>query len=90
MEKKAELLYNNRKTDGGRPNEDQRYIRAVNACAGKVELMTAEGDCLNLKSRLCQYIALTQMFEDRRVEGIELVVSEPGDLGKLLPYIDAE
>ncbi len=52
--------------------------------------MTAEGDCLNLKSRLCQYIALTQMFEDKRVEGIELVLSEPCDLNKLLPYIDAE
>lgn len=96
MEKKPELLYNNRKTYGGRPNEDQRYIgacklfKAVNTCAGRVELMTAEGDCLNLKSRLCQYIALTQMFEDKRVEGIELVLSEPCDLNKLLPYIDAE
>ena len=71
-------------------SEPASFFRAVNACAGKVELMTAEGDCLNLKSRLCQYIALTQMFEDRRVEGIELMVSEPGDLDKLLPYIDAE
>lgn len=71
-------------------SEPTSFFKAVNACAGKVELVTAEGDCLNLKSRLCQYIALTQMFEDKRVEGIELMVSEPGDLDKLLPYIDAE
>ena len=66
-------------------SEPASFFKAVNTCAGRVELMTAEGDCLNLKSRLCQYIALTQMFEDKRVEGIE-----PCDLNKLLPYIDAE
>ena len=71
-------------------SEPASFFKAVNTCAGRVELMTAEGDCLNLKSRLCQYIALTQMFEDKRVEGIELVLSEPCDLNKLLPYIDAE
>ena len=75
-------------------SEPASFFKAVNTCAGRVELMNAEGDCLNLKSRLCQYIALTQMFEDKRVEGIEegieLVLSEPCDLNKLLPYIDAE
>ena len=71
-------------------SEPASFFKAVNTCAGRVELMTAEGDCLNLKARLCQYIALTQMFEDKRVEGIELVLSEPCDLNKLLPYIDAE
>lgn len=71
-------------------SEPASFFKAVNACAGRVELLTAEGDRLNLKSRLCQYIALTQMFEDKRVEGIELSVSEPRDLEKLLPYIDAE
>ena len=71
-------------------SEPASFFKAVNTCAGRVELMTAEGDCRNLKSRLCQYIALTQMFEDKRVEGIELVLSEPCDLNKLLPYIDAE
>jgi len=65
-------------------SEPASFFKAVNTCAGRVELMTAEGDCLNLKSRLCQYIALTQMFEDKRVEGIELVLSEPCDLNKLL------
>ena len=63
-------------------SEPASFFKAVNTCAGRVEL--------NLKSRLCQYIALTQMFEDKRVEGIELVLSEPCDLNKLLPYIDAE
>ena len=43
-------------------SEPTRFFEAVNSCAGRVELLSSEGDCLNLKSRLCQYIALTQEF----------------------------
>lgn len=71
-------------------SEPARFFDAVNSCAGKVELLTVEGDCLNLKSRLCQYIALTQVFEDKRIEGIELAISDPQDLSLLLPYIITE
>lgn len=71
-------------------SEPTRFFEAVNSCAGRVELLSAEGDCLNLKSRLCQYIALTQIFEDKRIEGIELAISDPKDLSLLLPYIITE
>ncbi|MBQ4610475.1 MAG: polya polymerase [Clostridia bacterium] len=71
-------------------SEPTRFFEAVNNCAGRVELLSAEGDCLNLKSRLCQYIALTQVFEDKRIEGIELAISNPSDLSLLLPYIITE
>ena len=71
-------------------SEPTRFFDAVNSCAGRVELLSAEGDCLNLKSRLCQYIALTQVFEDKRIEGIELAISDPSDLSLLLPYIITE
>ncbi len=71
-------------------SEPARFFDAVNSCAGRVELLSAEGDCLNLKSRLCQYIALTQVFEDQRIEGIELAISNPDDLHLLLPYIVTE
>ena len=42
--------------------EPTRFFSAVNQCKGRVELTTTEGDKLNLKSTLCQYIALTQML----------------------------
>ena len=70
--------------------EPVRFFETVNTCRGKVELVTSEGDCLNLKSRLCQYIALTQMFHDRRIDGIELVLSVPEDAEKLRPYVLVE
>ena len=68
-------------------SEARGFFDAVKDCAGSVELVTSEGDRLNLRSTLCQYIALTQMFQEKRVDGIELVLSEPADAEKLLPYI---
>lgn len=67
--------------------ETRRFFAAVNQCRGSVELLTAEGDRLNLKSTLCQYIALTQMFQDKNVEGLELVLSDPEEYALLAPYL---
>jgi len=67
--------------------EPTKFFDAVAKCNGRVELLTAEGDRLNLKSKLCQYIALTQMFEEKRVEGMELAISDPGDIAALCPYL---
>ena len=54
--------------------EPNKFFSAVSECRGRVELVTGEGDRLNLKSTLCQYIALTQMFQDGQIEGVELPV----------------
>ena len=70
--------------------EPNRFFRAVNECRGRVELLTGEGDRLNLKSALCQYIALTQMFQDGQIEGVELCLSDPEDFAMLDPYIVKE
>jgi len=67
--------------------EPQAFFAAVNTCVGQVELLTGEGDRLNLRSTLCQYIALTQMFQDPRMESARLVLSEPSDLEKLRPFL---
>lgn len=70
--------------------EPKRFFETVNTCHGHVELLTAEGDRLNLKSTLCQYIALTQMFQDGRVEGVELSLSDPSDLERLIEFLVTE
>mgnify|MGYP000315174958 CR=1 FL=1 len=64
-----------------------RFFEAVNRTRGSVELVTGEGDRLNLKSRLCQYIALTQMFTDGKVEAVEIILSEPEDLAIIRPFL---
>lgn len=65
----------------------QLFFEAVGQCKGRVELVTSEGDRLNLKSKLCQYIALTQMFQEAHIDDIEIVMSEPDDAELLQSYL---
>lgn len=65
----------------------QRFFEVVGECKGRVELVTDEGDKLNLKSKLSQYVALTQMFKDACIDNVELIVSDPEDIGRLLDFL---
>lgn len=67
--------------------EPSRFFSAVSQCNGRVELLTGEGDRLNLKSSLCQYIALTQMFQDKKIGGVDLCLSDPLDYAILAEFI---
>ena len=37
------------------------FFDVVNECKGTVELVTADGDVLNLKSKLCQFVSMSSM-----------------------------
>lgn len=63
------------------------FFQTVDKCSGRVELLTKQGDRLNLKSKLCQYISLTGMFSDPTIEEMELLVSEPKDMSLLIQYL---
>ncbi len=63
------------------------FFKTVDKCKGRVELLTKQGDRLNLKSKLSQYVSLTGMFSDPTIEEIELLVSEPEDTVLLLEYL---
>lgn len=65
----------------------ERFFETVDKCSGRVELLTKQGDRLNLKSKLSQYVSLTGMFNDPMIEEIELLVSEPEDIQKLLEFL---
>ncbi len=63
------------------------FFETIDKCEGRIELLTKQGDRLNLKSKLCQYISLTGMFSDPKIEEMELLVSEPEDVTLLLQYL---
>ncbi len=67
--------------------EPAKFFEELTHCKGTIELVTSEGDRLNLKSKLCQYIALTQMFKDASIDELDLIVSEPEDMAMLLDYL---
>lgn len=35
-----------------------KFFQVIDSCKGRVELVTGEGDRLNLKSKLSQYVSL--------------------------------
>ena len=67
--------------------EPAEFFEKVLDCTGSVELYTSEGDVLNLKSKLCQYIALTQMFDEGIVGDFDLLLSDIEDLDKIKHYL---
>ena len=62
------------------------FFDVVRKCKGKVMLVTEDGDQLNLKSKFCQYIALTQMFTEAKIGELDLLVSEPDDAALLFDF----
>ena len=43
------------------------FIKAIDNCKGDVYLETADGDVLNLKSKLCQMIGLSTILKNTEV-----------------------
>lgn len=65
----------------------QEFFKVVDSCIGRVELLTGEGDRLNLKSKLCQYISMTQLFSQSEELHLEVIASEEEDLQKICRYL---
>jgi len=64
-----------------------QFFSVVDKCKGKVELVTGEGDRLNLKSKLSQYVSMANIFSDGTIKELELVAYEPEDIDKLVNYM---
>ena len=54
----------------------QEFFKIIDSCKGRVELLTGEGDRLNLKSKLCQYLSMGQIFSRQDELHLKIVASE--------------
>ena len=68
-------------------NDIEKFFSVVDACEGKVELVTGEGDRLNLKSKLSQYVSMANIFSDGTIEELEIVAYEPADIDRLVNFM---
>ena len=59
-----------------------KFFEVVDSCKGKVELVTGEGDRLNLKSKLSQYVSLANIFSNGEIPELEIVAYEKEDIDK--------
>ena len=68
-------------------NDIDKFFAVVDSCKGKIELVTNEGDRLNLKSKLSQYVSLANIFSDGTIAELEIVAYEPEDIDKLVSFM---
>ena len=63
-----------------------KFFEVVDSCKGRVELVTGEGDRLNLKSKLAQYVSLANIFSNGEIpEGAAAQADQAiGNLAALL------
>ena len=59
----------------------EEFLKVIDSCEGKVELITDDGDRLNLKSKLCQLVSLSKIPE------MEIIAHELEDSKKIMDYL---
>jgi hypothetical protein len=65
------------------------FFKVVDECKGKVELVTGEGDRLNLKSKLSQYVAFANVFGDAKIDEMEIIAYEGEDVIRLINFMQS-
>ena len=67
------------------------FFKVIDSCVGRVELVTGEGDRLNLKSKLAQYVSLANIFSNGEIPELEIIAYEKEDIDRLVQFmIDGE
>lgn len=68
--------------------DPEKLFEVIDSCNGRVELVTGEGDRLNLKSKLSQYLSLANIFSlKEQIPELELVAYDPNDVKKLIDFM---
>ena len=66
----------------------EKFLDIIKKCKGSVELVSNQGDRLNLKSELTKYLAISKLFNDNTfINEMELMASEPEDVQMLMKYM---
>lgn len=65
------------------------FFQLVNKCSGNIELISREGDCINLKSTLAQVLCLTNVLSNEKLlSELELIVKDPEDEAAIRAFLD--
>ncbi len=63
------------------------FFKVIDQCRGKVELVTGEGDRLNLKSKLSQYVSMANIFSNGEIPELEILAYEKEDTDRLIGFM---
>ena len=65
----------------------EKFFEVVDNCKGRVELVTGEGDRLNLKSKLSQYVSMANIFSNGEIPELEVIAYEKEDTDRLIRFM---
>ena len=64
-----------------------KFFAVIDQCKGTVELVSPEGDRINLKSKLTQYLSMATIFSNGYIKELELVAYDKYDIDRLIKFI---
>ncbi len=62
-------------------------FKVLDSCKGKIELVSEEGDRINLKSKLSQMILTANLLNTATIKELELLVSDSEDMKKVISFM---
>lgn len=62
-------------------------MKVLSECKGKVELVSDEGDRINMNSKLSQMLMMSKLLDKAYIKELELIVHEPEDMKKVLNFM---
>ena len=66
----------------------EKLFKVIDDCEGKVELVSKEGDRINLKSKLSQYFSMAKIFcNEEMINELELVAYNQDDVMRLMLFM---
>lgn len=68
-------------------NDVNGFFDMIGECRGKVELVSPEGDRINLKSKLSQYVAMAEIFSNGYIRELEIVAYDHEDVSRIVKYM---
>ncbi len=71
----------------GKINDIPAFFKLIDECRGTVELLTDEGDRLNLKSKVSQFASMTQIFAHQEELHLEIAAGDPEDLRRINSFL---
>ena len=65
----------------------EKFFTVIDQCKGTVELVSPEGDRINLKSKLAQYLSMATIFSNGYIKELELVAYDKDDIDRLIKFM---
>ena len=65
----------------------EKFFSVIDECRGRVVLVSPEGDRINLKSKLAQYLSLASVFSNGYIKELDLIAYEREDVDRLLKFM---